>query len=103
VPRPQGAPPSEHRVEAATRTLAAGDGGGAARAAGTICGGLPLSCLRWRRCRACGGVARAARHSVKQIRREVRVKKEESFTCTPLKKLLVTCVPLKVEFAPTCH
>jgi hypothetical protein len=27
----------------------------------------------------------------------------ESFTCMPLKKLPSTCVPLKVEFAPTCH
>jgi hypothetical protein len=27
----------------------------------------------------------------------------ESFTCMPLKKLPLTCVPLKVEFAPTCH
>jgi hypothetical protein len=27
----------------------------------------------------------------------------ESFTCMPLKKLHVTCVPLKVKFVPTCH
>jgi hypothetical protein len=63
-PRPQGAPPSGHRVEAATRTPAAGgearDGSGAAHAAGSLgrsAGGWSCCC----RCRACGGAARAAR------------------------------------------
>jgi hypothetical protein len=27
----------------------------------------------------------------------------ESFTRMPSKKLYITCVPLKIEFAPTCH
>jgi hypothetical protein len=34
---------------------------------------------------------------------ESRREKNESFICMPLKKLLVTYVPLKVEFTPICH
>jgi hypothetical protein len=52
--------------------------------------------MRWRNWTVAqrGGEARPRRG---------RGREWESFTCKPLKKLVVTCVPLESLFAPLCH